>query len=161
MDQCSHLGPACHVDLYCDVSSRWYVRLCTDVSTWLRFNAGLKAQRIDRQCFLPATDPLQPYSAWYVLVWSPVVLLFSGYYLFYPGAFNGADFIFAYGSVFIFLAIYLGSRLLRARKKDFRMFIPAGSIDFTSGLEEIEALGASNETTQQKTALKDRIRNAL
>ena len=147
----------------------WFINVVTSAQlvtwtciaiTWLRFNKGLKSQGIDRKTFLPARDPLAPFSAWYVLIWAPAVLFFNGYYLFFPGAFDGGDFIFAYGSVFIFLAIYLGSRVYRALKKDFEICIPAREIDYTTGLKEIEALSESYPPKASRT-IWDKISRAL
>ena len=51
--------------------------------TWLgicfiytRFYAGMKAQNIDRST-LPFASPLQPYAAWYGMVWCALVCLVS------------------------------------------------------------------------------------
>lgn len=63
-------------------------------STWIRFNAGLKAQGIDRNTFLPYRSRFQPFAAWYALIMSVLVLFFSGYELFYPGNFAADLFIF-------------------------------------------------------------------
>ena len=64
-------------------------------STWIRFNAAIKAQGLDREQFLPYRSRFQPFAAWYALVMSIIVLVISGYYLFYPGAFLADQFIFA------------------------------------------------------------------
>lgn len=107
---------------------------------------------------------LQPYSAWYVLVWSPVVLFFSGYYLFGTGLpFDGPGFVFCYGSIFIFLAILISSKTIRMlrHKKQGREgkarlgWIPAAEIDLTTGLEHIEAL---TQASEEKRASKPRTR---
>lgn len=64
-------------------------------STWIRFNAGLKAQGLDRKTFLPYTSRYQPFAAWYALIMSILVLGISGYTLFLPGNFAADQFIFA------------------------------------------------------------------
>ncbi|WVQ99156.1 hypothetical protein IAU59_006288 [Kwoniella sp. CBS 9459] len=114
--------------------------------TYLRFRSGLKSQNLLNTGFLPTRGYLQPFSGWYVLVWSPIVFLFSGYYLFFPDSFVAADFIFIYGSAFIFAAIYLGSKAYRVIvKKDAKLFVPARELDFVSDLDHIEALTAASE----------------
>ena len=42
--------------------------------TYIRFYAGMKAQGIDRKT-LPFASPLQPFLAWYALVWCLVICL--------------------------------------------------------------------------------------
>jgi amino acid transporter len=135
------------------------------LSTYLRFRAGLKSQNLLHTGFLPV-------KGYWLLVWSPIVLFFrqvfpsslrslhaliphSGYYCFLPGAFNAADFIFAYGSVFIFLAILVGSKTwnIVVRKGAKRMWIPASEIDFVSNVREIEML---TEAAEEKRAGKPR-----
>jgi amino acid permease len=76
----------------------------------------------------------------------------SGYYLFYPGAFDGPTFVFTYGSAFIFLAIYAGSTTYSVvRTKSASFFVPARELDFQSGLQEIEDLTRASD---EKRALK-------
>ena len=100
---------------------------------------------------LPVVGKLQPYSAWFLLLWAPIVLFFSGYYLFAPGAFDGPGFVFCYGSIFIFLAILISSktlRIIRQRKQGEQPrlgWIPAEEVDLTAGLKEIEALSMAAE----------------
>ncbi|ORY27120.1 amino acid transporter [Naematelia encephala] len=141
----------------------WWIDLVTaaQLVTWtciaiayLRFRAGLKAQNLLNTNFLPARGHLQPFSGWYLLVWSPIVLFFSGYYVFLPGAFTAPDFVFAYGSVFIFLAILIASKFYQwFVKKDKVFWIPAKEIDFVSDLEQIEELTrASEEKREIKSA---------
>ncbi|ODO05313.1 amino acid transporter [Cryptococcus wingfieldii CBS 7118] len=114
--------------------------------TYLRFRSGLKAQNLLNNDFLPIRGYLQPLSGWYLLVWSPIVLLFSGYYCFLPGAFTAADFVFAYGSVFIFLAILIGAKIYAYFvRKDRQLVIPADQIDFKSDLDHIEELTRASE----------------
>ncbi|WVQ67945.1 uncharacterized protein L199_006150 [Kwoniella botswanensis] len=114
--------------------------------TYLRFRSGLKAQNLLNTNYLPVKGYLQPFSGWYVVVWSPIVFFFSGYYLFYPGAFAGPDFVFAYGSIFIFLAIYLGSKIYQTvYQKDKHFVVPANEIDFVSDIDHIDALTQASE----------------
>ncbi|TYJ58458.1 hypothetical protein B9479_000665 [Cryptococcus floricola] len=114
--------------------------------TYLRFRSGLKAQNLLNNDFLPVRGYLQPLSGWYLLVWSPIVLFFSGYYCFLPGAFTAADFVFAYGSVFVFLAILIGAKIYAYFvRKDRQLVIPADQIDFMSDLDHIEELTRASE----------------
>lgn len=64
-------------------------------ATWIRFDKAMKAQGLDRATFLPCRGRFQPYAAWYGLVMSTIVLVISAYPLFYPGQFDGQQFVFA------------------------------------------------------------------
>lgn len=63
-------------------------------STWIRFNNAITVQGLDRETFLPYRSRFQPYAAWYALIMATIVLIISGYTLFYPGAFAADEFIF-------------------------------------------------------------------
>ncbi|KAK8858943.1 hypothetical protein IAR55_003174 [Kwoniella newhampshirensis] len=139
----------------------WWINLVTAAQlvswtviaiTYLRFRKGLIAQNLLNTDFLPVRGYLQPFSGWYLLVWSPIVLFFSGYYVFLPGAFTAPDFVFAYGSVFIFLAILIGAKVYDVIKhKKKHIWIPAEEIDFVSDVDHIEELTAASE---EKRAMK-------
>lgn len=121
-------------------------RVADQASISLRFRAALKAQRLWH--LLPVKGKLQPYSAYYLLVWAPIVLFFSGYYLFYPGAFDGPGLVFAYGSFFIFAAILVGNKAYRMVSKNVTRrlgWIPAEQVDLTTGLDAIEAMTLAAE----------------
>lgn len=46
--------------------------------SWIRWNAGLKAQGISRDT-LAARSRFQPYAAWYAFIMSILVILMQGY----------------------------------------------------------------------------------
>jgi len=100
--------------------------------TWIRFNAAMKAQGLDRKTFLPYRSRVQPYAAWYALTMATIVLGISGYYLFYPGAFKADEFIFAYGMIFIVLAIFIGCKLIKRTH-----FLRPHEVDLVSDLQDI------------------------
>lgn len=101
---------------------------------------------------------LQPFSGWCLLICAPIVLFFSGYYVFLPGAFTAADFIFAYGSVFLFAAILLVSKLYQIFvKKQTRFWYAPKELDFVSDLHKFEIMTAAAEwrrTTKPRGAAK-------
>ena len=125
--------------------------------TYIRFYAGMKAQGIDRKT-LPFASPLQPFLAWYALVWCLVICLvrvsvtihlelnidqknihritqFSGWTVFLRGNWNTADFISNYLSLVMFSVLYVGAK--------FWMRTPTvrpAEMDFYSDLAEIEAV---------------------
>jgi amino acid transporter len=132
----------------------WWINLvtCAQLVSWtciaitfLRFYYASKAQNLRSN--LPQLGYWQPFSGYNLLVWSPIVLFFSGYYVFLPGAFNAPDFIFAYGSVFIFLAILFGSKAWQIlyRKQPARVWIPTDEVDLVTGVDQIEAMTEAAE----------------
>lgn len=42
--------------------------------TWIRFNAALKAQGIDRKAFLPSVSKFQPYAGYWAFFWAFIFL---------------------------------------------------------------------------------------
>jgi yeast amino acid transporter len=42
--------------------------------TWIRFNAAMKAQGIDRQSFLPNISRFQPYAGYWAFFWAFIFL---------------------------------------------------------------------------------------
>lgn len=109
-------------------------------STYVRFHAALKAQGL-RKGFLPQSGAFQPYSGWIALVASCFTMIFAGYYLFEPGAFVVADFIFVYGACFIFIVLFCAWKVKGVIKGEERWFgFPAHEIDLHSGTEEIDKL---------------------
>ncbi|GAB1519874.1 proteinral amino acid permease agp2 [Rhizoctonia solani] len=119
----------------------WFINVSTSAQlvtwmamciTWIRWDAAMKAQGISRD-ILPYKSKFQPYGAWYGLFMSAAVTFFNGYYVFLNGGWVTADFIFAYGSVFIFLAVYIYVKLLRRSP-----FVPSSEADLFSGKKEID-----------------------
>ncbi|KAL1407891.1 general amino acid permease agp2 [Vanrija albida] len=108
-------------------------------ASYIRFRAGMKAQNLGRD-FLPAKGYLQPWSAWYVLFWASFALIFSGYFFFAPGKFSVTDFLFTYGAVFIFIALFILWKCKGARHVDQPFGIPAIGMDFTSNLQELDEM---------------------
>jgi amino acid transporter len=142
----------------------WWINLVTCAAlvswtviaiTYLRFYYATKRQNIQQN--LPQLGWWQPFSGYTLLVCSPIVLVFSGYFVFLPGAFNAPDFIFAYGSVFIFLAIWATSKTYQVvyKKAPARLFIRLDEIDLRTGVEEIEQM---TEMEEEKRASKPRTR---
>jgi amino acid transporter len=58
-----------------------------------------------------------------------------------PGAWDAPTFVFAYGSGFIFAAIYIGSKLWDTviRRNKFMLFKSASTLDYVTDIPEIEA----------------------
>lgn len=100
-------------------------------TTWIRFNSAIKAQGLDRKTFLPYRSRFQPYCAWYALTWATIILILSGYTLFYPGAFKVDEFIFTYGMIFIYVALFIGWKVVKRTR-----WLRGSEIDLVSDLQE-------------------------
>ncbi|KAG8963196.1 hypothetical protein FRC03_003290 [Tulasnella sp. 419] len=132
----------------------WFINIATSSQlvtwmamsvTYLRWRAAMKAQGISDN-ILPYKSKFLPYGSWYALILSTLVTLVNGYYVFLPGGWAAADFVFAYGSVFIFLGVYIFWKLL---KRD--PFVKPHDADLISGKEEIDEYEASLEDVPPAT----------
>ncbi|ODV92247.1 hypothetical protein CANCADRAFT_15816, partial [Tortispora caseinolytica NRRL Y-17796] len=89
--------------------------ICTAVA-YIRFYKGLKhhpyvLQR-DSDNF-PFHSPFQPYSAYVVTIFLSVLVLFSGFYVFFKSSWSTADFISSYVPLFIFIVSTIAYKLYR------------------------------------------------
>ncbi|KAG9077662.1 hypothetical protein FS749_010423 [Ceratobasidium sp. UAMH 11750] len=119
----------------------WFINVATSAQlvtwiamsiTWIRWDAAMKAQGVSRE-ILPYRSRIQPYGAYYALTMSTVVTFFNGYYVFLKGGWVTADFIFAYGSVFIFLGVYIGAKVFWRSP-----FVSADEADLFGGKKEVD-----------------------
>ncbi|SCV67444.1 BQ2448_5055 [Microbotryum intermedium] len=94
--------------------------------TWIRFNAAHKAQGISRDT-LPVRSHFLPFGAWYALISAIFVLLMQGYYVFLSGAWDVSSFLFAYMMPMLFIALYLGWKILKRTR-----FYRASEVDILS-----------------------------
>ncbi|KAI5474449.1 hypothetical protein MNV49_003254 [Pseudohyphozyma bogoriensis] len=80
--------------------------------TWIKWNWAIKAQGIDRAT-LPATSIIMPYGAWFAFISGVFVLLMQGYYVFLKGGWNVDNFIFSYLAPIVFVALFIGWKLIK------------------------------------------------
>ncbi|KAF5000829.1 hypothetical protein FGRMN_1437 [Fusarium graminum] len=99
------------------VAFGWFVNIATIAAliswliieiTFLRFFYAMKAQGIDRNR-LPYKSPFQPYMAWTTAVGLVIIILFSGYSVFFPGHWNVSSFLVSYIGIPIFLCLWGGA----------------------------------------------------
>ncbi|KAK4543240.1 hypothetical protein LTR36_005790 [Oleoguttula mirabilis] len=92
----------------------WFVNITTVAGlvgwivicvTYLRFFHGLRSQGISRDR-LPYKSPLQPYAAWITLGALCLVVLFSGYSVFFPGNWSVSGFLTYYIDLAIFVVLW-------------------------------------------------------
>ena len=102
--------------------------------TYLRFYAGMKAQGYDRSK-LPFSSSLQPFAAWYGLVWTLLICIFSGFSTFLKGNWKVADFVTNYMALVLFpIALFIGRYVM------YRIpMVKPEDMDFVTGIAEIEA----------------------
>ncbi|KAI5236555.1 putative amino acid transporter [Aureobasidium subglaciale] len=68
-------------------------------ATWIRFDAAIKAQKIDRHAYLPNISRYQPYAGYWAFFWASIFLWIQGYAVFLTGNWDVATFIFNYGII--------------------------------------------------------------
>ncbi|WRT68996.1 uncharacterized protein IL334_005978 [Kwoniella shivajii] len=127
----------------------WFINLtaATQMITWIaigashiRFRKGMTAQGLGPD-YLPAKGYLQPYSAWWAMIWSIFALIFSGYYFFTPGTFDIPDFLFTYMAVFIFIFLMISWKVKGVlRNGQSWSWIKLDQMDFKTGLKEMEEM---------------------
>lgn len=101
--------------------------------TYIRFHKGLMAQGIDRTK-LPYASRLQPYPAYYGMVASFVICLFSGWDVFLAGRWATDTFITNYLPFALFPVLYLGAKYVYRQP-----IAQPATMDFVSNIAEIEA----------------------
>lgn len=63
---------------------------------------------------LPFRSPLQPYATYFILFLLIILTLTNGFQVFFPSEWNVGDFLAAYITIPIFLALYLGHKAYAA-----------------------------------------------
>jgi len=107
--------------------------------TYLRFRKALAHHGLLHT--LPYRTPLQPYATWAVLGVLGVLTLTNGFQVFFPDVWSVSGFLAAYITIPIFLALYLGHKVVRKT----RFAIPVQEIDVISGKAEMDAYCAMDE----------------
>jgi amino acid transporter len=102
--------------------------------TYLRFYYGLRHNGIARES-LPYKAPLQPYLAYFALCFCVLVAFFNGFDAFFPGKFSAKTFVPPYIDVPIFLALFLGYKIVRKTR-----MVKLGEMDLWSGKAEVDRL---------------------
>ncbi|EOD45295.1 putative proline permease protein [Neofusicoccum parvum UCRNP2] len=107
----------------------WIV--CTII--YLRFRKACSAQGVT----VPYHAKAQPYMAWVSLFFFTILLLCNGFTYFYPGQFTVSGFLTTYIGIPLFLALWIGHKLVRGLKDPW-MWSPA-EVDLNTGIREVEA----------------------
>ncbi|KAG6850812.1 hypothetical protein H0H93_008115 [Arthromyces matolae] len=101
--------------------------------TYVRFHKGMKVQGYDRKK-LPFSSSLQPYAAWYAIVWCLLICLTSGWQVFLKGNWAVDTFVTNYLPLALFPVLYFTVRFTSKTP-----IIDAQDMDFVSDIAEIEA----------------------
>lgn len=105
--------------------------------TYLRFRKALVYNNaLDT---LPFKTPFQPYATWFVLLVLVVLTLTNGFHVFFPENWSAANFLAAYITLPIFLALYAAHKIYRRTP----FAIKVSEIDITTGKKEMDELSAS------------------
>ncbi|KAM0706311.1 hypothetical protein Q7P35_005637 [Cladosporium inversicolor] len=105
--------------------------------TYLRFRKAILYN--DAYDTLPFKTPLQPYATWIALFVLIILTLTNGFHVFFPRNWSAANFLAAYITLPIFLALYVGHKALRRTP----FAIKINEIDITTGKKEMDELAAS------------------
>ncbi|RFU26414.1 hypothetical protein B7463_g9921, partial [Scytalidium lignicola] len=102
--------------------------------TYLRFRKAFEYHGLLHT--LPYRTPFQPYVTYFVLFVISLLTLTNGFQVFWPNKFNASDFLAAYITLPIFLALYLGHKIY------FRtpFAIKVEDIDIVTGKREMDEL---------------------
>ncbi|KAJ7179428.1 amino acid permease [Mycena filopes] len=106
--------------------------------TYIRFYKGMKAQGYDRK-HLPFASSLQPFAAWYALVFCVIIIFFSGWATFLTGGWVAADFVTNYLPFGLFPVLYGGAKFYYYRKGSPLAWVTPEKMDFVTDIAEIEA----------------------
>ncbi|KAF8078426.1 amino acid permease [Lyophyllum atratum] len=101
--------------------------------TYIRFYNGLKVQGYDRSK-LPFASKLQPYAAWYAMIFCVLICIFSGWKVFLRDQWATDTFVTNYLPLVLFPTLYICAKLY-IRKP----VVKAKEMDFITDIAEIEA----------------------
>ncbi|KAJ7781571.1 amino acid permease [Mycena metata] len=106
--------------------------------TYIRFYKGMKAQGYDRKQ-LPFASRLQPFAAWYAMIFCLVIAFFSGFATFLKGGWLAADFVTNYLPFALFPVLYAGAKFYYYKKGHPLTWVSPENMDFVTNIAEIEA----------------------
>lgn len=124
--------------------------------TYLRFDAGVKAQNINRDQF-PYKSSLRSAGAIYSLVMCCLILLFNSYSVFVNGHWDTATFVTGYLPILVAFICYFGSKYYYKRIGETTSIVGVHAMDFYTDsrdeardADEDEAYGDEKRTLAEK-----------
>ncbi|KAL2860296.1 amino acid permease/ SLC12A domain-containing protein [Aspergillus pseudodeflectus] len=141
----------------------WILNFCTAATmfnwsvmsfTWIRFNAALKAQGIDKKTFLPSVSKVQPFAGYWAFFWAFLFLWVQGYSVFVKGNWKVSTFIFNYGIIALASVIGIGWKIFKRTP-----FHKSKDVDLVSDLEFFDTLTEHyrHEREAAPVTVKDKI----
>ncbi|KAJ7228946.1 amino acid permease/ SLC12A domain-containing protein [Mycena pura] len=106
--------------------------------TYIRFYQGMKAQGYDRKQ-LPFASPLQPFAAWYAMVFCLLICFFSGWATFLNGKWSTATFVTNYLPLAVFPILYGGAKFYHWRAGKGFYWTRPEDLDFVTDIDQIES----------------------
>ncbi|KAF8522939.1 amino acid transporter [Hysterangium stoloniferum] len=94
--------------------------------TLIRFRSGLKAQGLSTD-ILPYKSSLQPYAAWWSLMWTILIILFADWSVFLKGGWDVPSFVTNYFPLPFFFLMYFGYKFVMGTK-----VVPPSEMDFVT-----------------------------
>lgn len=140
-----------------EVAFNWFVDISTISGliawivvgfTYLRFRKAMQFNNLLHS--LPYKTALQPYATYLTLLILIVLTITNGFAVFFPENWNAADFVAAYITFPIFLALYFGHKIW------FRTpwAIKTEEVDVITGVREMDALEAEDVPPVPKNLLQ-------
>ena len=131
---------------------------CIMSMTWIRLNAAMKAQGIDRKTFLPSVSRWQPFAGYWAFGWSFLFLWIQGYAVFLKGNWQISTFIFNYGIIAFAVVIGITWKIIKRTR-----FNRSKEVDLDSGLEFFQVLTEHYEREREAApeTIKDKILGKL
>lgn len=119
--------------------------------TYLRFDAGVKAQNINRDQF-PYKSYLRSGGAIYALVMCCLILLFNSYSVFVSGHWDTAIFITGYLPIVVAFALYFGSKFYYQRQGLRTAILGLHEMDFyTDSRDEARDFDEDDQYSEKKS----------
>ncbi|KAK7755416.1 hypothetical protein SLS62_002643 [Diatrype stigma] len=108
--------------------------------TYLRFRSAMAHHGLLDS--LPFRTPLQPYATWFALLMVSLLTLTNGYPVFFPSRWSVSDFLAAYITLPIFMALYLGHKLVK-RTPFYRRVDDIDALTGKKEMDEMEEMDAA------------------
>lgn len=103
--------------------------------TYLRFRKAYAAQGLPESDLPYRNNLMQPWGAWFAMVFFTILCLINGFNVFWPENWSPSSFLTAYIGIPIPIVIYAGHKLFFAWKEPLAR--PPLEVDLVSGLEEV------------------------
>lgn len=107
---------------------------------YLRFRKAIEYHGMTER--IPFRPILQKTGAYIAIVSFTILTLTNGYAVFFPQNWNVSDFISAYITIPLVVALYFGYMIY---EKEWQLFYPTELVDVITGVEEVEAMTAAEK----------------